>query len=498
MLPLPGEEKEEAEVDGERHARVGVYATMRHSARSWWLDEAGGVTEPAPALDAELTADVAVVGGGYTGLWTAWHAAALDPSARVVVLEGELCGHGPSGRNGGFVEDLWLMLPALRARFGDAGALAVARAAEASVDAIGAWCDAEGVDAWFTRGGHLVASAAPAQDGLGDAPVRAAAELGVPEKVRALGAGEVRARCASPVLREGTLVPGATVQPARLALGLRRRLLERGVRAFEHSRVRRVVDRGAAGVELVCAGGRVRAAHAVLAAGGALASFAPLRGRLTVGSSHMVLTEPVRDVLEELGWTGGEAITDARSLVHYFRTTRDGRIAFGWAGGRMAAGARLGGRVEVDPRVVARTREDLVRIFPALRGRAVTHAWGGPIDIAPSRLAGIGSLGPRIHHAAGYTGNGVGPSHLAGSILARLALGHRDALTALPLVDAPPGRPVPPEPLRVVGGSVVLAALRRKEAAEERGARPDPATAFVADLPARLGVTVGRGGRLRS
>jgi glycine/D-amino acid oxidase-like deaminating enzyme len=206
----------------------------------------------------------------------------------------------------------------------------------------------------------------------------------------------------------------------------------------------------------------------------------------------------VPDVVEELGWTGGEAITDARSLLHYFRTTRDGRIAFGWAGGRPAAGARLGGRIEVDPAVVARTHEHLVRLFPRLAGRAITHAWGGPIDIAPSRLFSVGSLpGGRVHHAAGYTGNGVGPSHLTGRILASLALGARDEFTALPIVDPPPGRPVPPEPLRVAGGALVIAALKRKEAAEERGERPDPLTAFVAGLPARLGVTVGRGGRPR-
>ena len=461
---------------------------MRHTARSWWLDEAGGVTDPAPPLSGDAAADVVVVGGGYTGMWTAWHLA--EAGASVALLEAGLCGHGPSGRNGGFVEDLWLSLPSLRARFGDAAALALGRAAEGSVQAIGAWCDEHGVDAWFAGGGHLVVAAAPAQDGVGDDAVRAAAELGVGEHVVALGADEVRARCASPVFRGGVWMPaGATVQPARLALGLRARLRERGVRVFERTRVRRV--RAGAGADTD--GGCVRAPHVVLAAGGALAAFAPLRGRLTVASSHIVLTEPVPDVLEALGWTGGEAITDARSLLHYFRTTRDARIAFGWAGGRLAMGARLGGRVEVDPAVAAAAREHLVRIFPSLRGRAVTHAWGGPIDIAPSRLLTLGSLpGDRVHFAYGYTGNGVGPSQLAGRILASLALERRDEWTALPIVDPPPDRRVPPEPLRWLGGSAVLAAMRRAEAAEERGARAGPATRFVADLPRRLGITVGR------
>ncbi|HEV2813044.1 MAG TPA: FAD-binding oxidoreductase [Solirubrobacteraceae bacterium] len=462
---------------------------MRHTARSWWLDEAGGVADPAPALAGDVTADVAVVGGGYTGMWTAWHLA--QAGASVALVEADVCGHGPSGRNGGFVEDDWLSLPSLRARFGDEGALAVGRAAEASVRAIGAWCEEHGVDAWFRGGGQLVVAAAPAQDGVGEDAVRVAADLGVADRVVALGAEEIAERCASPVFRAGVWMPaGATVQPARLALGLRARLLEEpGVRVFEGTRARRVLD--GAGVETD--GGRVRADHVVLGASGALAAFPPLRGRLTVASSHIVLTEPVPDVIEDLGWTGGEAITDGRALLHYFRTTRDGRIAFGWAGGRLAMGARLGGRVEIDPAVAAAAHEHLLRMFPALRGRRLTHAWGGPIDIAPSRMLTLGSLpSGRVHFAYGYTGNGVGPSQLAGRILASLALGRRDEWTALPLVDPPPDRRVPPEPLRWLGGSAVLAAMKRVEAAEERGERAGAATRFVAGLPRRLGITVGR------
>jgi glycine/D-amino acid oxidase-like deaminating enzyme len=472
---------------------VELYSAMRLSARSWWLDEAGGVDDPAPPLSGDVACDVAIVGGGYTGMWTAWHVSQLAPEAKVVVLEGDICGHGPSGRNGGFVEDLWMNLPSLRSRFGDDAALAIGHAAEASVREIGRWCEAEGVDAWFHRGGQLVVSAAPAQDGVGDDAVEAANAVGVPNEVVALTPEEVQERCASSVFRSGVFMPaGATVQPARLALGLRSKLLARGVSVYEHTRVRRVDDRGTS-VELLTDAGRVRAAHVVLAAGGTLASLGPLRGRLTVASSHIVLTEPVPDVLEWLGWTGGEAITDGRSLLHYFRTTRDGRIAFGWAGGRVAAGARLGGRIEADAAVAEQVHDDLVRIFPALKGRKLTHAWGGPIDISPSHLPVIGSTSDRVHHAFGYTGNGVGPSQLAGKILARKALERTDELTAVALVDAPTDRPVPPEPFRIVGGAVVLGALRRKEAAEERGEQPDVVTRLVAGLPKRLGMTVGRG-----
>jgi glycine/D-amino acid oxidase-like deaminating enzyme len=461
---------------------------VRHTARSWWLDEAGGVADPAPSLRGDVAADVVVVGGGYTGMWAAWHLA--GEGASVALVEADVCGHGPSGRNGGFVEDVWLSLPSLVARSGEAGALAVGRAAEGSVRAIEAWCSSEGVDSWFRGGGQLVVSTAAGFDGVGEEAAGVAASLGVADRVVVLDGEDVAARCSSPVFRAGVWMPaGATVQPARLALGLRAALIARGVRVFEGTRVRRVAD--GRGVETD--GGRVLASQVVLGAGGALAGFPPLRGRLTVASSHIVLTEPVPDVLEAVGWTGGEAITDARTLLHYFRTTRDGRIAFGWAGGRLAAGARLRGRIEVDPAVVAAAREHLVRIFPALRGRRITHAWGGPIDIAPSRMVVTGSLpSGRVHFAYGYTGNGVGPSQLAGRILASLALDRRDEWTALPIVDPPPERRVPPEPLRWLGGTAVLTAMKRAEAAEEAGRRADPVTRFVAGLPRRLGITVGR------
>jgi len=466
---------------------------MRHSARSWWLDEAGDVDVAAPLL-GEVACDVVVVGGGYTGLWTARGVAAAGAS--VVVVEADVCGHGPSGRNGGFCEDLWLSLPSLRARFGDAAALALCRASEASVDAIDAFCVSSGVDAWFCRAGQLVVSAAPAQDGVGEDAVRAAASLGVGSKVVALDASAVRARFGSPVARGGVFLPtGASVQPARLALGLRAAVRE-VASVYERTPARRVLVRPD-GVEVVTPTGRVRAPHAVLAAGGALAGLGPLRGSLAVGSSHIVLTEPVPDVLEELGWTGGETVTDGRALLHYTRTTPDGRIAFGWAGGRPAFGRRLGRHVEVDAGVARVTREHLERFFPPLRGRAVTHAWGGPIDIAPAHLPFVRSLGGgRVWCAAGYTGNGVGPSHLAGRVLAALALDHRDDLTRLPIVEPRPGGNglprVPPEPIRFLGATLTTEAIKRKEAAEERGDRPDPVTAFVASLPERLGVTVGR------
>jgi glycine/D-amino acid oxidase-like deaminating enzyme len=218
-----------------------------------------------------------------------------------------------------------------------------------------------------------------------------------------------------------------------------------------------------------------------------------LRSRLTVTSSHIVLTEPVPDVIAELGWTGGECMTDGRTLLHYFRTTRDGRILLGWGGGRLAYGSRVNGRVEVDPDVARATHAALVRLFPGLEGRRITHAWGGPIDVSPSHVPQVGTLpGRPVHYAFGYTGNGVGPSNLLGRTLASLATGQADDLTRLPLVGADAGAWVPPEPLTWLGGSLVRGALVRRERIEEDGRTPDPLTRAVCAAPRAVGMHLAR------
>jgi glycine/D-amino acid oxidase-like deaminating enzyme len=442
---------------------------------------------PTRPLDGDTSADVAVVGGGYLGLWTAWQLVQLEPSLDVVVLEAAVCGHGPSGRNGGFCETLWGNVETLRERSGDVAAVAVCRASEDAVRGIGAWCLDQDVDAWYREAPMLQAATTESQLGAWDGEVRACAELGAPGEITSLGAEETRARCGSPLFLGAALYRlNATVHPARLALGLRQRLLDRGVRIHERTEASRLHRNGAVETRA----GRVRAGAAVLAVNSGAVRFPGYRLSLAVASSHIVLTEPVPDVLEELGWTGGEAIVDGRTLVHYMRTTDDGRIVFGWGGGVMGLGARRSRRLELDGNVVRTTRESLFRFFPQLVGRDVTHAWGGPIDVSPTHLPIFGSRG-RVHHGFGFTGNGVGPSFLGGEILARLALDRRDERTALALVE-PDRKLFPPEPLRYAGGSLIRRALIRKDAAEDAGRDADPATAFVAALPRRLGLRLPR------
>ena len=455
---------------------------------SWWLDEARaweGDAPEAPPLGADCEADVAIVGGGYTGLWTALAVRERDPSARVVVLEAEEVGWGPSGRNGGFLHGYWTELAHLRDVFGEAGALAVARAGARIVPAVRAWTEERGVDVWFREGGLLKVSAAPAQDASLSAPVEAARSLGVPDDAVALSRQQLEGHICSPRFREGVFFRDcATVQPARLARALRTAILDAGIELHERSPVLRIRDR-----ELTLARGRVRAREVVLAVNAAATGWRPLAGALTNFGSYVVLTKPVPKLLDEIGWTGGEAIIDGRMFLHYFRTTPDGRVLMGSGSGAVGYGGRLDARFSADAAAAARAERGLRELLPALAGAKIDRAWGGPIDVSGDHLPFFGSIG-RVHYGAGYSGHGVGPSWLGGQILASLALGLEDEWTELPLVRRRLPR-LPPEPFRYLGGRAIRAAIMATEEAEEAGRRVALPARALASVPRLLGLRVG-------
>ncbi len=407
-----------------------------------------------------------------------------------MVLEASLCGEGPSGRNGGFLHGYWSALDRLRRACGDGGALAVAQAGSAIVPGVREFAERRGVDIWLREAPMLQVSAAPAQDVALERAVVTARELGVEEEVLPLSAGEVADRCSSRAFRRGVLFrESATVQPARLLRALRTAALDEGVVIHERTPVRRI-RRGSPNV-LETASGRVRAREVVVATNAAAAGWRPLARRLTVFGSYVVLTEPVPELLEQINWTNGESIIDGRMFLHYFRTTNDGRVLMGSGSGPIGLGGRLDGRFLADRPSVARAEAGLRVLLPGLAEARIERAWGGPIDVSADHLPFFGTVpGARIHYGAGYSGNGVGPSWLGGRILARLALGIDDELTSLPLVNRRV-RPLPPEPLKALGGALVRGAALRVEEAEEAGRQATPPLRAVAALPRALGLRVG-------
>jgi glycine/D-amino acid oxidase-like deaminating enzyme len=468
--------------------------------RSPWLREAlalEGDPAPLPGPASDLEADVVIVGGGYTGMWSAWHLLERDAGLRIAIVEQDICGGGPSGRNGGFVNAWWDELDTLVELYGPEPALEAARAVSASVSAIGAWCAEHGVDAHFRQAGMAVVSTTPVHDARPRAAVSAARELGAPEEFVALSAEEVQARCRSSRFRGGALMrDGATVQPALLARGLRRVLLERGVTIHEGTRLTRIRARSGPLVRLAVESGgaihEIRAPHAVLALNAWAAGWRPFHRSILAWGSYMVRSEPIRDRIDtELGWTGGESIYTARFNVEYLHVTRDGRIAIGSGGGVPGYGGRIGPSFTDDVGSARRAALAFRTLFPMFADVRLTDAWGGPIDVSPDHLPRFGSLsGGRVHYALGFSGNGVGPSHLAGRVLAALALGSDEPLTRLPMVG-PPRRNLPPEPFRSIGARIMRRAIMAREAMELDGRGAPLALRQFTALPRRLGYHLG-------
>jgi glycine/D-amino acid oxidase-like deaminating enzyme len=467
-------------------------------APPYWLEEAlaaeDGCASPAPTLEGDAEVDVVIVGAGFTGLWTALALHERDPSLRIAVLEKEIVGWGPSGRNGGFLHGFWTQLPRLRSVLGDAGALEVARLSDRVAPAVRAFCEASGEDVWLREGGYVKVSAAPFEDAAVERAVRVAEELGVPEECRPLTAAELAGRIRSPRFRKGAYFrDGATVQPARLARALGRAVIDAGAHLYERTPLVRLKVAGPN--VLQTPRGAIRADEVVVATNAWMTGWRPVSSRLTNFGSYIALTEPVPGLLEEIGWTGGESITDGRMFLHYFRTTPDGRVAMGSGSGPIGRSGAIDQRFFCDSPTAARAEDGIRTLLPDLADARITHTWGGPIDVSADLLPFFGTVGgrgsrTRVHFGAGYSGSGVGASWMGGQALASLVLGDDDEWTRCPLVSRRVPA-LPREPIRRLGGGLVRGAILTCEEHLEHGREPPLLARAGAALPRLTGMTLG-------
>lgn len=451
--------------------------------RSLWLEDVRGDAPDAPSLRENLKAHVAILGGGYVGLWTAIRIKELEPGCDVVVLEQDICGGGASGRNGGFALTWWPKLSSLSKLFGEAEAVRIARGSEKAVIEIGRFCSANGIDVDFRQGGWLWASTCAAHDGSWESVVRICERMGV-DAFERLPPAEVARRSGSPTHLTGVIEKvAAIVHPAALARGLRRVALDRGVRIHERTRVTGF-SRGRP-VVVRTGSGTVRADRLVIATNAWAAAIRELSRSIVVVSSDMIATAPIPERLRAIGWERDLSIADSQTMVDYYRVTRDDRIAFGKGGWTIALGGRIGPKFDRHAGRTAEVTADFRRAYPMLADVPITHAWSGPIDRPPDGLPLLGRLGGREHiaYGIGWSGNGVGPSVVGGRVLASLALGRKDEWSEHPLVDRRAPK-FPPEPIRFIGGHFVRAAVASKERAEMRGDRPKAlASAFARLAP---------------
>jgi len=456
---------------------------------SHWLKEAiAPGEEDCPSLVGDMIVDVCIVGGGFTGLWTAINLKEQDPSLDVVVIEKDVCGAGASGRNGGFVLSWWAKFLSLEKICGGEEAVRLCAASAESVDAIGDFCTKEGIDAHFKRDGWLWAATNDQQIDAWDGTADAAARY-QQYPFEKWAADKVGARSGSTRHQAGIFEPtAASVQPAALARGLRQSALARGVRIFEHTALTKLS--GSAKPEVATPKGRIKAAKVILAMNAWSVQFAPIHRAIMVVSSDIVITDAMPERLEEMGWNDGMTISDGRMLVHYYRTTRDGRIAFGKGGmnGRWPYGSKIGTKLDGPTQIADSVLSWLQWTYPKLGKLRAADSWMGPIDRSKAGLPYFGALEgqPNTFYAVGFSGNGVGPCHVAGKILASLALEKKDEWSECGLVR-PLGRDFPPEPIRYFGGKLVRRAIARTDEAADANRTPDPLTRYLASFaPAGL------------
>ena len=440
---------------------------------SLWLDPGAGGPQVhrRPPLAGDLDADVAIVGAGYTGLWTAYYLLRAAPRLRVVLVEAEYAGFGASGRNGGWASALFpRSLAGLAAISDRGGALAMDAALRASITEVIRVTEAEGVDARAARAGTLVLARSRAQETRARAEVAEARHWGlVPDRLRWLDAGEARGRLAGTRVRGATFTPDcAALDPGRLVRGLADVVVRGGARLAESTRALSIrpgrvdTDRGT-----------VRAATVVRATEGYTPRLRGQRRVLAPVYSLVVASEPLPpQVWARIGLARRETFADHRHLVIYGQRTADDRLVFGGRGAPYHLGSAIRPEYERVRAVFAAHHATLLDLFPVLAGARFTHAWGGPLGVARDWCASVGLDRRRgLAWAGGYVGDGVTTSNLAGRTLADLVLDRDTELTRLPWVGHRSPR-WEPEPLRWAGINLGLKAAAWADAEERLTGRP--------------------------
>jgi glycine/D-amino acid oxidase-like deaminating enzyme len=450
----------------------------RYRSLSFWHDTVPGSLAPGDSLPGDTDADVAIVGAGFTGLWTAYYLNQADPSLRIVVCERDIAGYGASGRNGGWCSALFpASLTKLERMTGHAAAVAMQRAMHETVDEVGRVAAAEGIDCHWAKGGTVMLARSPLQLERARQEVAEAREFGFgDEDLRLLTAEEAREMAGATEVAGGTYTPHcAAIHPARLVRGLAEVVRRAGVRVYERTPVHDIRPRS-----VVTGLGTVRARYIVRATEGYTPGLMGLRRAVVPVYSLMIATEPLPDeVWDKIGLAGRPTFGDLRHLIIYGQRTADGRFAFGGRGAPYHFGSAVRPSFDRVPEVFAELRRTLAGLFPVLGEVRVSHSWGGPIGVPRDWCASVGlDRDSGLGWAGGYVGDGVSTTNLAGRTLAHLITGTDSDLVRLPWV----GHRSPawePEPLRWLGLNAGLRVMARADDTEARTGQPSRAARFM-------------------
>ncbi len=444
---------------------------MRTGELGFWWRSLGGAPGPRAPLPGPTEADVAIVGAGYTGLWSAYYLKRAQPSLRVVVLEREVAGFGASGRNGGWVSGFFSGPSRVYERRGGRdGFLAMQRTMFETVDEVARVIAEHGIEADLVKDGHLSVALNGAQRQRQREEVSHARRLGLDEHdLRELSAEQLAARVRVAGARGATFSPHvARVHPVKLLLGLAALVEALGVPIYEDTAVTEIAPHRA-----LTRRGAVAARWVVRATEGYTADLRGLKRALVPMNSSMIITEPLAPaVWEQIGWSGREVLGDGAHAYVYLQRTEDGRIAIGGRGVPYRFASRTDGRRETAPATVESLRAKLHSMFPATAGVAVEHAWSGVLGVPRDWCISVDADPDRgIAWAGGYVGEGVAAANLAGRTIRDLILEQPSPLTRLPWVGRHPAR-WEPEPLRWAAIHGVYSLYRRADRREQRSDRP--------------------------
>jgi glycine/D-amino acid oxidase-like deaminating enzyme len=445
---------------------------------SLWYSQ---ITTPRPAfdgnLDRDLTVDLAIVGGGFTGLWTAYYANKLDPTLKIAVIESEFVGFGASGRNGGWVSALF---PAHFTSLARASSREAARrmhqAMVTNISDIGQVAVSHDWDIDWAHGGTVVAARSSLQNDRALADVKEFADWGFPHDLTYLTAEQTRERINATDVVGGTFTPHcAAIDPYKLVIQLSTYLHSRGVSIFEATQALRINP----GL-VQTTGGAVRAPNIIRATEGYTKTLPGQKRSIAPVYSLMVATQRLSaSIWEEIGLRERETFSDFRNLIIYGQRTADDRIAFGGRGAPYHYNSKISPVQDMNPNVHNDLRATLIELFPVLEGSEFTHAWGGPLGVARDWWAscnfdartGLGS-------SSGYVGDGVATAHLGGKTLGHLITGTETELTTLPWVNHK-SRKWEPEPLRWIGTNLGLQVMQRADSHEEKTGKKSRSAAYM-------------------
>ncbi|MFK4147427.1 NAD(P)/FAD-dependent oxidoreductase [Streptomyces sp. NPDC004065] len=456
-------------MSGDDYSKQALASLSGAQPVAYWLDDPGR-PRPEPALTGAETCDLLVVGGGYSGLWTALIAKERDPATDVVLVEGREAGWAASGRNGGFC--------AASLTHGLANGLtrwpreirALEKLGARNLDAIEETVARHGIDCDFERTGEIDVATAPYQARqLGEWYARLE-RRGLAEGLELLDRDAVREQVASPTFEAGLLDRRgvALVNPARLAWGLKRACLRLGVRVYEHTPALSLRPDGA-GMAVRTPYGRVRARRVALGTNVFPSLVRRTRPYTVPVYDYALMTEPLTaEQLASVGWKDRQGLGDCANQFHYFRLSADNRILWGGYDAVYPFGGRVRAEYDDRPRTYARLAEHFLTCFPQLEGVRFTHAWGGAIDTCSRFSAFFGTAHRgRVAYAAGYTGLGVGATRFGAEVMLDLLAGERTERTELEMVRSKP-LPFPPEPFAWTGIALTKWSLARADAHEGR------------------------------